>query len=579
MTEPGWISLKCSWCQTKFRIKEAYAHLKGKCPECGTRVPAVKTKPHEPLPAFSDADEPMGLVPLDDDEWPEPAQRELDHGEVAGLQYGFAAMTPPAKTIEPTTPAPGTVFTLAAEKPAAPAPPPAPTSQASEDTFQPALPKKEKPAPAPPRKEPAPPAPPVKPPQAKPVDPLFLDETPAMAAEPPPPLPPPPKPVPATAAPQGDVLTLADVQKAQQPPDDAPVISPYSFKDGAPAPLPPAPPPLAKFAPADNAPPPDGEKEAKPKRKKEKAVATDKNDKTDPQASSNEPTKDADAYRLSQAELNPERAVPPPDQLFIFGVWDWPFHPVNLKALIGTAVGTMLFLFFLSQSIDQYTGENKTLGFVFGSALAFMALVIFGLFGSYASAWFLGIVNDTANGSREVIFPGGGIVEWLAALLRVVWIALLATLITMPLGAIWAPLWGLGALMLFPVFLLCSLASDWSMSPWHPDVAWNIARKIKLFLTMNFLAALLWALVATVIWATAGSKWLLCPLGGLAFGIVWLIYARLLGRFGWVVLNPDEEQERKKKKKKKKKKDESDSEEESPSADGTSSSLVVADKP
>src|SRR5437764_1930187 len=70
-----WLSLACPACRSKLRIRQAYAHLKGRCPECGYRIPAPKPQPPQSLPAFSDADEPLGLMPIDE-EWPEPAEVE-----------------------------------------------------------------------------------------------------------------------------------------------------------------------------------------------------------------------------------------------------------------------------------------------------------------------------------------------------------------------------------------------------------------------------------------------------------------------------------------------------------------------
>src|SRR6478735_8164746 len=90
-----WLSLTCAACRSKLRIREAYAHLKGRCPECGCRIPPPKPRPEEPLPGFSDADEPLGLMPIDE-EWPEPAQVErID--EDPNTSYGIEAplVSPP----------------------------------------------------------------------------------------------------------------------------------------------------------------------------------------------------------------------------------------------------------------------------------------------------------------------------------------------------------------------------------------------------------------------------------------------------------------------------------------------------
>jgi DNA-directed RNA polymerase subunit RPC12/RpoP len=561
MTEPGWISLKCAWCQTRFRIKEAYAHLKGKCPECGTRVPPVKTKPYEALPALSESDEPTGLVPLEDDEWPEPAQRELA-GEMP-IQYGLAPVTSPEAAKATTPPLVGGTIALAPEpnsaKPAPSAAVPSPKAPVEENLFQPV-----------PTKKPPPPA--AKPATA--VDPLFLDDLPASATSPTnKPQPPAAPPAAKAAAPvASDVFTLVEPQPPTPAVPEPSVISPYGFKDVAPSPPPPAPPPLATFPPTGTAPPAEGAKEGKPKRKKEKPPASPGGD--DPHSSSNKPTQDQESYRLTQAELNPERAVPPPDQLFIFGVWDWPFRLEGLKAWLCIALGATIYLFFQAQAVDQFSAKDQNLGFVFGAAMVALCLLTIGVFGSYASSWFLAILADTANGSRTVSSPGGTIVDWLGALLRIGWILFLAGLISIPFGILGWITWMLGVLLIFPVFLLCSLASEWSLSPWHPELVQNILKKFKLFFTMYFVSAFLFGMCGLILWGTSFTKWL-CPVGGLAVAAVWLIYARLLGRFGWVVMNPEEEQKRKKKKKKRKKAP-GEGEEEPPDGEGAPSNLVAA---
>ncbi len=77
-----WLSLTCPACRTKMRIREAYAHLKGRCPECGYRMQAPRPKPAPPPVDYSGVDVPIGLEPVEE-EWPEPAlleREEQDQG-------------------------------------------------------------------------------------------------------------------------------------------------------------------------------------------------------------------------------------------------------------------------------------------------------------------------------------------------------------------------------------------------------------------------------------------------------------------------------------------------------------------
>src|SRR6266851_2940633 len=88
-----WLELECPRCKGSFRIKRAYAHMSGRCPHCGKTIEAPRPVP-SPSPANFESDDPQGLVPIEE-EWPEPAQMEVDDGR----NYGFGA--PPEQWTEP----------------------------------------------------------------------------------------------------------------------------------------------------------------------------------------------------------------------------------------------------------------------------------------------------------------------------------------------------------------------------------------------------------------------------------------------------------------------------------------------
>src|SRR5262249_55428929 len=116
-TTDGWVPLTCSYCQAKFRIKEEYAHLRGRCPSCGFRIAAPYPKPYEPPAAASDSDEPLGLLPVED-EWPEPGRlEEREVGPVYGLDAPHVIPAPSQLAEEPDPE--GAVYELAAKTPAA----------------------------------------------------------------------------------------------------------------------------------------------------------------------------------------------------------------------------------------------------------------------------------------------------------------------------------------------------------------------------------------------------------------------------------------------------------------------------
>src|SRR5919109_4836849 len=88
-----WLELDCPRCKARFRIKSAYAHMSGRCPNCGRHIEAPRPLP-PPAPASFDSDEPLGLVPIEE-EWPEPGQMDLDERQ----HYGFGEL--PSQWAEP----------------------------------------------------------------------------------------------------------------------------------------------------------------------------------------------------------------------------------------------------------------------------------------------------------------------------------------------------------------------------------------------------------------------------------------------------------------------------------------------
>lgn len=85
----GWVSLNCPDCRARMRIRRQYAHLRGRCPECGRRIEPREPPPLRPAPILSDSAEPVGLVPIEVEEWPEPAR--LERAEDADGLYQMAS--------------------------------------------------------------------------------------------------------------------------------------------------------------------------------------------------------------------------------------------------------------------------------------------------------------------------------------------------------------------------------------------------------------------------------------------------------------------------------------------------------
>jgi hypothetical protein len=101
----GWLALQCPHCRARLRLKEAYAHLRGRCPECSYRIDAPRPAPRSaaPPPAPVDFDEDSPRLEPMEEEWPEPAQLEGEETSAGGT-YDMTAT--PKRWAESPSPEP-----------------------------------------------------------------------------------------------------------------------------------------------------------------------------------------------------------------------------------------------------------------------------------------------------------------------------------------------------------------------------------------------------------------------------------------------------------------------------------------
>jgi DNA-directed RNA polymerase subunit RPC12/RpoP len=556
-----WLSLRCPGCRANFKIKSAYAHMKGKCPACGFRIrpPKPREEGYVP-PPVSDADEPLGLVPLDDEEWPEPGRLEREDEGLIGFATVAGQPTVPMRE-EPRPPAAddsGGIFRLAPDPHEKPKKPPAgpPLPVAPVLPVEPVVEVVKPPPPfsdqlfAPPAgaKPAAPPPPPPPPPPAPPPEDDLFGPAP-LAPEPPRAAGPKKPPAPSIDDLLGPEIALpqppAAVQKRAVPPP-LPAI---------PADDPLGPPPVATPAPVTGyefAEPPPAMM-AEPVDEEGDGGDEDDGDDGDDGDDDAPPVAEFAPYALTTAERAPRRPPPPPKMPLLEGVWTFPWWPGSLRAYLWITLGvTILSLQAALIAALQSAGQ---LGVV-GSGMVGLGMIwVFIFTAAYASTAFFGVIQDTAAGNDDIAWPEGGWKEYILPFLRLGWIGLLAGLLSFGLSlmcACFPPLAGLMVLLLFPALfpsiLLSSMANDSAFNVVNIKVVERFW-KLKGSAIVLYLSSFVLLTVTLAVAYVGAPRWYLAPVVGLVAAAAWLIYARMLGRIGWLMTREDEKRRERRRKK------------------------------
>ncbi len=173
---------------------------------------------------------------------------------------------------------------------------------------------------------------------------------------------------------------------------------------------------------------------------------------------------------------------------------------------------------------------------------------------AYSGYSFLVAFIDTAAGADEVIWPGDPVQDWFfkgwyLAWLLAVW-AVPAVLLAGLLGlehwlyvvVVAAFLW-----LLFPVTLLSSLSANSSMVIFRPVIVRLLLRHLGLAVAFYAISGMIVAISGSLFYFGVTGPFFVVPVAALAGAIGFLIYARLLGRVGWVITwqDPDAEEDEK----------------------------------
>ncbi len=517
----GWIELSCPYCRARFRIKEAYAHLKGRCPvpSCGFRIDPIRRKPVESSIRISDAEEPLGLVPLDDDEWPEPAVLVArDEGETYGVAES-ATTIPLADPVQPSG-----IRPVAAKPTARPAAQqPAPQRQTG-----PTAASQPQPAPSQPiveydilgepiiRPSPSVQSGGTALPQAE------ADRTPTAAT--------PPNP---SSGPLADrILVETPDEKPTQDPD----IGPYRLAD----------------LPLDG---PTSLTTGRSDAGMAEAVTPQTAPETVTSAGKKEPEPDLySPYQLSDAELEPEEPPPVPLKLFWDGVWNFALRPKNLlRLLVMTAgwsvVGILVALIRYCYSFSELMGH---VSMVFGGLGALMASLVTG---AYAARTFLHVLTETASGRDEIEYPEMDVQAAALCLAKLVWLfgvgLYLPYLLLAQLGYGGQALFIVLGPLTSSVVILSVLSKDawyWVIDPEVLTMLRKRSDVIPPFYVYAFVIILVWLFTNYL----AASYVVLVPVAAGASSYGWLTWARVLGRAGYALTREIKPEPKRRKKRKKK---------------------------
>jgi hypothetical protein len=238
---------------------------------------------------------------------------------------------------------------------------------------------------------------------------------------------------------------------------------------------------------------------------------------------------------------------PPPRWTFFSGVFTYPWRPQSMLPWVVLSIGNAL---------CEWSGLLVLAGLASGSQPGALTAGLFGigwiwlviLTGSYAAACVFAVMETTAyNYDAPYDWPEPDWRERFVHLLWMGWCFCLAAALIVPPSAFLADslqgrallsLIGIG--LLFPVFVLSTLETN-SLSPVSGPVWRSLVSELAAWITFYVLSGLL--LAGCGVASAVLFRRLQMP-SPLVLGPLWaatiLIYARLLGRLAWRIMQPGE---------------------------------------
>jgi hypothetical protein len=240
---------------------------------------------------------------------------------------------------------------------------------------------------------------------------------------------------------------------------------------------------------------------------------------------------------------------PPPRWTFFSGVFTYPWRPQSMLPFVVLSIGIAL---------CEWSGMLVLSGLASGSQPGALSAGAFGivwfwlviLTGSYAAACVFAIMETTAyNYDAPYDWPEP---DWRERFVHLLWmgwcLGLAMALFVAPSALLSDSLQGraltsaIGIAVAFPVFVLSTMETN-SLAPFSAPIWRSVVSQLSVWITFYVLSSLLLAASGLAsIELFRRMQWL----SPLVLGPVWaatiLIYARLLGRLAWRIMQPGERQ-------------------------------------
>lgn len=235
---------------------------------------------------------------------------------------------------------------------------------------------------------------------------------------------------------------------------------------------------------------------------------------------------------------------PPPERPFVSNVFGFPFQGSVVGQWMVISGGFCFFALLALVIISLYQGASSMISGV----AAFIALPAFwiGLWTfSFAAACSLRIVEETAAGNNEIRdWMEGGWKEWVWQLFYLLYIAAIPLAVAWPIVKLTGRTYAEASIPLavveflfFPIALLSALEQDSVWLPLSPPVLKSLLKVFGGWLVFYFFSACVAAVCGGVVYLSIQyASFALAFVIGPFFAAAMIVYFRLVGRLGWLII-------------------------------------------